>query len=67
MSCRRCASGNNVQLDAEVNIHSAGLIGLDKPAVLVFPMIVVCLACGFVEFNLAETELMQLRGHQRIA
>lgn len=60
MSCRRCASDNDIQLDAEVNIHCAGLIGLDKPAVLIFPRVVVCLHCGFVEFNLAESELRQL-------
>jgi len=60
VSCRRCASDNNVELHAEVNIHTDRLTGLDKPAVLVFPKVVVCLHCGFVEFNLAEDELRQL-------
>lgn len=60
MSCKRCASDTNVELDAEVNVHTGGLIGLDKPAVLVFPKVMICLHCGFVEFNLAENELRLL-------
>ena len=34
-----------------------GLKNLDKPAVLVFPKLLVCLDCGFTEFTMAETEL----------
>lgn len=60
MSCRLCNSDREAQLDAEVNIHPVGLGALDKPAVLIFPTITVCLGCGFVEFNLAEAELRQL-------
>jgi hypothetical protein len=60
VSCARCNSGRDTQFDAEVNIHSVGLDDLNRPAVLVFPKIDVCLDCGFVEFNLAEDELKEL-------
>jgi len=34
--------------------------GLEKPAVFVFPKIVVCLNCGHSEFSMPETELRSL-------
>jgi hypothetical protein len=60
VSCRRCNSDRRVELDAEVNIHPAGVGAVDKPALLVFPTIIACLNCGFVEFNVAEDELSEL-------
>jgi len=61
MNCRSCGSGNRREFGTEINIHFPGLEGLDKPAVLVFPKVVVCLDCGFTQFTLPETELRQLR------
>jgi hypothetical protein len=55
--CRRCNSNQTTCLGAEVNIHFAGLVGLDRPAVLVFPQLVVCLQCGFVEFDLDQEDI----------
>jgi hypothetical protein len=60
VSCRRCDSDRRVELGAEVNIHPAGLSALDEPALLVFPTLIACLNCGFVEFNLSEDELTKL-------
>jgi len=40
-----------------VAIHFPGLDGLDKPIVLVFPELAVCVHCGFTEFNVPEREL----------
>jgi hypothetical protein len=61
MACRSCGSVNQTELGAEINIHFPGRKGLDKPAVLVFPKLVVCLDCGLTQFTLPETELNQLR------
>jgi hypothetical protein len=65
MACRSCRSQNQTEFGAEINIHFSGRKGLDKPAVLVFPKLVVCLDCGFTQFTFPETELRYLA--QRIA
>lgn len=65
MACKSSGSGNQNEFGAEINIHFPGLKNLDKPAVLVFPKLVVCLDCGFTEFNLAEAEMPLLRKSAR--
>ncbi len=60
MQCLSCNSENQKQLHAEINIHLPGLRSLNKPGVLVFPIITVCLDCGFAEFRIAEREVQQL-------
>jgi hypothetical protein len=42
-------------------IRSPGLEKLDKPVVLVFPEVTVCLDCGFVELYIGGNELQTLR------
>ena len=61
MACRSCGSANQTEFGAEINIHFSGWKNLDKPAVLVFPKLVVCLDCGLTQFTLPETELSLLR------
>lgn len=61
MSCRACTSSNQTQFGSEVVIHFSGLKNLDKPAVMVFPKIAVCLDCSFTEFAIPEAELRLLR------
>jgi hypothetical protein len=60
MSCKSCKSENQRNLDGEIGIHFPGRKGLDKPLVLVFPKLVICLDCGFTEFAIPETELRRL-------
>jgi hypothetical protein len=60
VTCRSCASENQTEFDAEINIHFSGRKNLDKAAVLVFPMLLVCLDCGSTEFALKETDLRLL-------
>jgi len=60
MACRSCGSGNQKEFTAEIDIHFPGLRNLDKPTVLVFPKLLVCLDCGFTQFTLPETELRYL-------
>jgi hypothetical protein len=61
MSCKSCQSEHQSNLAAEVAIHFPGLKGLDKPIVWVYPKLVVCMNCGFMEFAIPETELRVLR------
>lgn len=60
MSCRSCASENQKEFAAEMNIHFPGRKGLNMPAVLAFPKLSVCLDCGSTDFKLPETELRLL-------
>lgn len=43
-----------------MNIHFPGMGGLDKPTVWAFPKLLVCLDCGFTEFQVEESELRLL-------
>jgi hypothetical protein len=61
MACRSCGSENQTEFGGEINFHFPSRKGLDKPAVLVFPRLVVCLDCGFTQFALPEAELRLLR------
>jgi hypothetical protein len=43
-----------------MTIHFSGLKNLDNLGVFVFPMLLVCLDCGFSRFTVPETELALL-------
>ena len=60
MICKSCSSENQRRFTSEINIHFPGLKNLDKPPVFVFPKLLVCMDCGFTEFNIPETELQRL-------
>jgi hypothetical protein len=60
MSCASCASGKQAEFPAEINIHCPGSENINRPSVLVFPKLSVCLDCGFTQFTLLETELRLL-------
>jgi hypothetical protein len=60
LSCPFCASGREREFTAEINIHFSGLKNLDKPSVLVFPRLLLCLDCGFSRFTVPEAELALL-------
>jgi hypothetical protein len=61
MACRSCGSERQTEFGAEMNIHFPGLKGLDKPAVWVFPKILVCFDCGLTLFTTPENELRLLK------
>ena len=60
MPCRTCQSEKQRSYDSEIAIHFPGLKNLSKPAVFVFPRLLVCLDCGFTEFVVADAELEAL-------
>ena len=60
MACKSCGSNDQGAFGAEINIHFPGQESLDKPAVLVFPMLLVCLRCGSAEFTISGSELRRL-------
>lgn len=67
LRCRRCGSVSQSKFRAEMGIHFPGLQNIDKPAVWVFPELVVCLNCGVAEFAVPEAELRQLAKRDAVA
>jgi hypothetical protein len=61
MSCKSCASSNQTEFGSEIMVHFSGIKNLDKPAVWVFPKLVVCLDCGVAECVIPAEELRRLR------
>jgi hypothetical protein len=60
MPCKFCGSLNQSKFTAEIAIHFLGLKNLDRPAVCVFPELVVCFDCGKAEFAVPQAELREL-------
>jgi hypothetical protein len=60
MQCKACGSHKQAEFNSEINVHFPRLKNLDKPAVFVFPKLLLCLDCGFTEFTLRESELLLL-------
>ena len=60
MSCTRCLSLHQTELNSEINLHFRGLPNLGEPGIFVFPKILVCLDCGLSEFVIEKRELAQI-------
>ena len=61
MPCKSCGLNGPIKFNGEIAIHFPGLQGLDKPIVWVWPRVLVCLSCGFAEFQVSEEDLKVLR------
>lgn len=59
--CAACQSENQKAFTSEIALHFAGIEGLNKPIVWMFPTISVCLDCGKARFIVPERELKVLR------
>jgi hypothetical protein len=62
MHCALCESSNQAEFTTEMIIHFSGLKNIDKPGVLVFPKVLVCLDCGSSRFTIPGTDLALLAG-----
>jgi hypothetical protein len=60
VTCLSCQSVEQLELIAEMLIHFPGLKNVDKPAVWLFPRLLVCPNCGFSRFTVPETELASI-------
>jgi hypothetical protein len=60
MTCK-CGSNRKHGFIAEIGIRSPGLKNIDKPTVLIFPQLIVCLDCGTSELVVPENKLGELR------
>lgn len=60
MSCTRCLSLHQTELNSEINLHFRGLPHLGEPGIFVFPQVLVCLDCGLSEFVIETRELAQI-------
>jgi hypothetical protein len=61
MCCELCASCNQAEFPTEIAVHLRGRENLARPHVLIFPKVLVCIACGFSRFTIQETELRLLK------
>lgn len=61
MACKVCGSADQGNFRAEINLHFPGIANLNRPSVLVFPELLVCLACGFAEFTMSDDQLRKLK------
>lgn len=59
MACKSCHSENQRSYRSEICIHPPRG-HLEKPAILAYPSLLVCLNCGFTELVLAESEKVKL-------
>jgi hypothetical protein len=55
-----CRSSNQAEFPTEMLMHFAGRKNLDKPGVWLFPKLLVCLGCGFLQSTVPAPELALL-------
>lgn len=61
MECKSCHSAALSEHTAEINIHPPALLkNLSKPTIWTFPLLLICLNCGFSQFVLTESERLEL-------
>jgi len=60
MSCPSCWSDNQKEFSAEMIVHLGGIKNLDNSGVMLFPKLLVCVACGFSRFTVSKAELASL-------
>ena len=60
MSCPMCASDKQEEFLAEMVFHFDDMENLNRPGVMVFPKVLVCLDCGFSRFETTKTKLASL-------
>jgi hypothetical protein len=67
MACTSCGSVSVDKFAAEICIHFAGTQNMDRPHVLVFPQLLICLDCGAAQFAVSPRELRLLSAKADVA
>ncbi len=67
MSCPSCASGNQSEFPFEMLVHFACLENLSKTGIFLFPKILVCMDCGFLQYRVPASQLSLLAENHRRA
>lgn len=60
MACNSCGSENQQQFPSEMVIHLPGLKNVNKPPVLAFPNLRICMDCGSTKLAIPEFVVRQL-------
>jgi hypothetical protein len=58
--CALCGSTNQRKFTGEIAIHLPNLKDIDKPAIWLFPQVLICRDCGTAVFAVPEAELRSL-------
>jgi hypothetical protein len=61
MKCALCGSSDRAEFPSEIALHFPGLINWNKPHVFIFPTALVCLDCGFLQCEIPENQLRELK------
>jgi hypothetical protein len=61
MSCKLCQSNNQKSFDSEISLYLPTLADVNTSPFLVFPKVFVCLDCGFIEGQLSDDDLGELK------
>lgn len=59
--CNACSSEDLREFSGELAVHFAGIEGLSKAVVWIFPEVSVCVHCGVAQFRAPDRELRVLR------
>jgi hypothetical protein len=65
VTCTSCGAVSVEEFESEITVHSPRLKNIDKPPVLVFGKLLVCLNCGKAQFDLQQPQLKQLSADSR--
>jgi hypothetical protein len=57
MSCPACWLDDHMEITAEMVLHLCGLKNIDRPAIYLFPKLLVCMDCGFARFTVPKAQL----------
>jgi hypothetical protein len=60
MLCKSCGSKNQKAFDTETSVYRTEFAHANTPPVLIFPKLLICLDCGFIEGQLSESESTDL-------
>jgi Zn ribbon nucleic-acid-binding protein len=60
MSCPACRLDDQMEFSAEMMVHHGGLKNLNNSGVVLFPKVLVCLACGYSQFTVPKSGLALL-------